>query len=289
MDKPAPPTYRCGVCLIGFEGPVCEALRYLITHMNELQKSLEFELVNFDPVGPADPPDTLVECLTGAQPVAPTADMIGGFAKRQNARNREREKGYDLVANNPDFYVVVSLARLSNHHYLWSVDGTSILALGEWNRSLAPPSLVEAIVTLILQVAGGAAAPAARANTHLGIKGCLFDFNPSLQTARYKVLNSFVCRGCREAMEHAGQAKLAKHLRELLGKYWLGKATDPIAPAGICRKLGYDLYLTKGVRPTFREATAAQLQGSWVGELLKVAGIVLAAALVLILGIKGTG
>jgi hypothetical protein len=283
MTPAAPPTYRCGVCLIDFDGPVYEALRYLITHMNELQESLEFELVN------VDSDDLLIECLTGTQPAEPTSGLIEGFAQRQDARNRKLEDGYGLLPDNPDGYVVVSLAQLSNRHYLWGFDRTSVLALGAWNRSLAPPSLVEAIVTFILQVAGGAATPAARDRTHLGTKGCLFDFNVSLPTARYKVLNSFICRGCREAMVDAGQAQLAKDLRELLGKYWLGKATDPIAPAGICRKLGYDLYLTKGVRPTFREAAAAQLQGSWVGELLKVAGIVLAAALVLILGIKGAG
>ena len=285
MSPAAPPTYRCGVCLIGFGGPAYEALRYLITHLNELQESLEFELVYVHPA------DALVGRLTGAQPVAASdlRTLIEGFAQRQDEWNRKLEEGYGLEPDNPDTYVVVSLAELSSHYYLYGFGRTAVLALGEWNRSLAPPSLVEAIVTLILRVAAGAAAPAARDRAHLGTKGCLFDFNPSLETARYKVLNSFICRGCREAMVDSGQAKLAEDLRELLGKYWLGKATDPIAPAGICRKLGYDLYLTKGVKPTFREAAAAQLQGSWASELLKVAGIVLAAALVLILGIKGTG
>jgi hypothetical protein len=276
MGQAAPPTYRCGVCLIGFDGPAYEALCYLVTHLNELQHSLEFELVDVDST------DDLVELLLDEKAAAPAAGPIEHFADRQDARNLALEQKHGLLPKNPDSYVVVSLALLEDHHHLWRHGRTSVLALGGWNRSLAPPSLVEVMMTHIVQVAG-AAATAAR--PHLGTRGCLFDFNPGLRTARYKVLNSFICRACRDSMSE----KQEEDLRELLGKYWLGQATNPIAPAGICRKLGYDLYLTKGVRPTFREAAAAQLQGSWVGELLKVAGIVLAAALVLVLGMKGAG
>lgn len=279
-------THRAAVCLVGMDGPAFEALRYLLTHMNELQQSLEFELVW---VNPNDP---LVQRLSGPQPVMMDSDLdslVEEFAKRQDIFNASLEEGYGIAPASPCEYIILSLARLSNNYYAWGIGRTSLLALGGWDKSFAPPSLVEYALTSILRLAASDAVPQVEGAQHLATRGCVFDFNPDLHTVRLKVLNSFICSSCTKALIDAGETRLAEDLRLLLGKTWLGDAADPRAPAALCRKLGYDLFLTRGIQPTFLQSIGSQLRSGVVSELVKISGLIVATGLLIVFGWKVVG
>jgi len=277
MGEESVSVHRTAVCLVGIDGPSFEALRYLITHLNELQQSLEFELVapNMD--------DELVQLLSGSKRIVAGEafdNLVLGFAERQDAYNAVWEDGYKMARAASCEYVIVSLARLSNNYYAWGVGRTSLLALGNWESSFAPPSLVEYALTLIMRLAASDAVPEVENAKHLATKGCLFDFNPNLTTVRLKVLSSIICSECGKAFVKADRQRLADDLRYLLGKTWLGKSDDPLAPAGICQKLGYDLFLTRGIQPSLVQTLKVKLQGDLVSEVLKlIAAVILAYVL----------
>jgi hypothetical protein len=66
----------------------------------------------------------------------------------------------------------------------------------------------------------------------------------------------------------------------------MGSVADPTTPSAIAKKLGYDLFQTKGFKPTAAEKAIEVLEQEWVKEALKLAGVVLAAAILVWLGLK---
>ncbi|MBV9930788.1 MAG: hypothetical protein JO013_07570 [Alphaproteobacteria bacterium] len=278
--------YRTGICLVGIESATSDALRFLITHCNELQRSFEFELI---PLNPGDP---LVQQLKA--PRAITADakfnsLVEGFAGRQKAFESRLADAFDLKPCSHPSYVIISLARFTNGFYAWGRNETEIIALGGWERAFAPPSLAEYALTITLRLAASSAVPALESERHLGTLGCLMDFNQSLDTVRFKVLNSFICADCRRVLSAGRGDQAYKDLLLLLGKTWLGESQNALSPAGICRKLGYDLFLTRGIKPSWWETVSGKLLGDAVTETIKLVAALLLALLLLRLGLKAAG
>src|SRR5262249_15595275 len=154
----------------------------------------------------------------------------------------------------PEKFVLLTLARFTNNYYSVYIPGIRVLALGDWESYMAPPSLLEATVTLVLRQAVGLVSPSLSGNVHLGTKGCLFDFVNSLDEAKFKTLHGFVCSECRSALREEGHESIVEEISHASDTCkWLGKSEDPTTPAGIVAKLGYDLFLTRGVSPTIWE------------------------------------
>jgi hypothetical protein len=131
---------------------------------------------------------------------------------------------------------------------------------------------------LLLREAVAATSPSLRGSVHLGTKGCLCDFSPSLSDVRQKVLNGFVCAHCRAVLDADGLPGLAAELEAVLQRQWLGSPTEAGTPAGIAAKLGYDLlFVASGLKAspwesfksTLRQQTATQL--AWAASALLVA------------------
>ena len=127
-------------------------------------------------------------------------------------------------------------------------------------------------------------APSFSKSFHIGTKGCLFDFTSDLSEARYKALQSFVCSTCRARMQESGAVRLANDLERVLDMKWLGKPKDPYCPAGIVGKLGYDLFLTKGIKPTLWENVRSIIRDEGTKEIVKLVAALLLAILLLRLG-----
>jgi hypothetical protein len=67
---------------------------------------------------------------------------------------------------------------------------------------------------------------------------------------------------------------------------WLGGAADPTSPAGLAPKLGHDLFITKGLKPTRWESLEAILNTEGPKELLKIIGAIVLVAIPVWLGFK---
>jgi hypothetical protein len=275
---------RVGVILADLGKLNVAALKYLITHLNMLQRSIEFELLAIEPT------DALLVRLRHGQEVDRDRcrSMLPAFRDRVLRQLATEQNEYDLSDNSvPAGFVVISLARFSDEHYGLKSGEVQIQALGEWDRTMAPPSIFEFIITFLMRQSASFVAPTVSKSVHLGTKGCLFDFTADLSEARYKALQHFICTVCRERLEEASAPFLADDLLQVLDSKWLGVSTDPSCPAGIVAKLGYDLFRTKGIQPTFWESLRSLLRDEATKEILKLIGAVLAGLLLYRLGVKG--
>ena len=79
--------------------------------------------------------------------------------------------------------------------------------------------------------------------------------------------------------------QLAKDAQTLLQKRWLGTVAEPSDAAVMAKKLGYDLFHTTGITPTWWERTRATLEKEVVRTILTILGVVAGAAFVVYLGL----
>lgn len=213
--------------------------------------------------------------------------MLLDFHARIARAFEAEQKEYDLTDPAlPTHFVVISLAKFSDEHYGLKEKQVQVQALGNWARHMAPPSILEFIIVLLMRQAASLVVPAMSKSLHLGTKGCLFDFTSDLTEARYKALQSFVCCDCRSRMQESGAPHLADDVARVLDLNWLGVPSDPHCPAGIVAKLGYNLFLTKGIQPTLWENVRSILRDEATKEIIKVVFAILLTALLLRLGLK---
>jgi hypothetical protein len=199
----------------------------------------------------------------------------------------EDQQAYDLTDRSiPQGFVVITMARFSDEHYGLKQKEIQIQALGDWERCMAPPSIFEFIITLLLRQAASFAAPSLSKSVHLGTKGCLFDFTADLGEARYKALQAFVCSVCRDRLQGDNAAQIADEVVKALSMDWLGKLDDPHSAAGIVKKLGYDLFLTQGIKPTWTERIRGILLDEGAKEFVKFIFAVILMGLLVWLGLK---
>ena len=86
--------------------------------------------------------------------------------------------GYRLLdTKEPDHFVFVCLASFDDNFFTCRRGSCSVLAMGSWERVMAPPTLVEFILTFLVREAAAAASSGLSRSIHLGTKGCVFDFD----------------------------------------------------------------------------------------------------------------
>ena len=273
---------RIGVVLGNLKGVNIPALKYLVVQLNSRQDVFEFEVLG------CDVQDPLIQALSREEPIdkETVRAEIAAFLNRFRLYSESLIQRMKLKEALPDYFVLVTMAQFVDEYYTMRQGSMSIVALGNWKRKMAPPSILEFIITLLIREGVAAVSPSLRGSVHLGTKGCLCDFTLHLEDARFKVLQGFVCSHCRDALASDGHANLAEELSAVLDKTWLGKTSDPSAPAGIVSNLGFDLFLTKGLKPTKWESFLGNIQQEGVKELLKLIGGVVLAGLLLWLGLK---
>ena len=188
----------------------------------------------------------------------------------------------------PDHFVVLSKARFTDNYMSTRAPDfnpvCAVVALGNWKRSMAPPSVAEFFLVLLLRHAVAFVSPALSGSVHIGTKGCLFDFNRELSSVRFKVLGGFVCSFCTNALERDGHPNLRRELVKILSMRWLSSLAEPFSVASVSAKLGHNLFIVKGLTPTIWEAVRSSLPSEGLKQILGLVGTVLAAAIGYYLG-----
>jgi len=262
-------------CISGIDD---SALRYLILSMNSVQSAFQFEFVPFD-----DQDGFLRPLLANATVDRPTSNEMLKFHARQTRHFQEMAKSYEQQGESPHCFQVISTAKFSDSYFYTSNGLVSVIALGNWKRSMAPPSILEFIQVLVLQNALFILCPGLE--THLGTRGCIKDFSAQLSDARQKVLVGYLCHECEYIISEHGYPGLADELRPLLSKSWLGNSADPTSPAAIISKLKRDLFVTKGLKPNLLELTRMTAIQEGVKLPAAIAAVVIAAILIAIFGV----
>jgi hypothetical protein len=162
MVEQLAPTYpiRIGI-LFGKLGRLnTTALKYLILHLNTLQSCIEFEIL------PIDESDRLIEqtsCYREIDSKIVKADLLD-FKKRTEEFLRQSMDGYRLKERDmPAGMILLTTAKFTDHFNARSQPNICIIALGHWeSHSMAPPSLLEAFVTMTLRQAVSTISPSLR-------------------------------------------------------------------------------------------------------------------------------
>lgn len=186
----------------------------------------------------------------------------------------------------PDNLMLVTLARLENNYYSVYRPGGALLAVGNWKRSMAPPSLLEILTTLLVRASMTFVSPDLRSSMHLGSKGCVGDFTPSQGDVRMKVLSGFVCEFCRQQFATENRDDVIKAVEFLLSRNWLGSPTDPASPARTLENLGYRLFLTKGLRETTSERLLRVISDEGVRQVIQILGTALVVFVAIYAGVR---
>jgi hypothetical protein len=295
LPNPSAVFLRLGIVLGDLGKANIPALQFLAVKLNSLQDRFQFEFLS--PPGQAalsseDSQNQILEFLQLLKKDAmvdreEVRKMTKAFAGHFITWLQNQQASEELQERNvPDRFVVITLASFSDGYYSMRSHPVSVLALGSWRRHMSPPSLLEFILTLLVREAVALSCPSLRKSVHLGARGCLMDFNPSLDQVRIKVLAGLVCQDCRSAMKRDGQEGLAEVVEKMVSRAWIGKSEDGASPAGIISRLGYDLFVTKGLHAKPWETIKRSLQEESVKELIKLAFAVAAAAILLRLGLK---
>ena len=139
-----------------------DAVKYLVLQLNCRQKMFQFE---FLPVPEEDP---LVRYLNKKAPVSDkyldtegrilddkiTEDEFGRFEGRNRLLFIKTSKSHKLEDKEPPHcYIFVTFCQLSSKAFGRSNENIGLLAFGDWKKHLAPPSILEFIVTILLRQA----------------------------------------------------------------------------------------------------------------------------------------
>jgi hypothetical protein len=268
------------------------ALRYLLLHLNCLQRHFEYEVLpNEMPNSPLGALDSDTERVNRKEI---KEKRVPEFLVAYKTFLRNESAKYGLKQEPPDNFVFISLATFDDEYYstrssykYTQPNRMSVLALGNWDREIAPPSILEFILTLVVRESIAFVCPSLEGSIHLGTKGCICDFTSSLEEAKFKALEGFICEYCRSAIENDGFPGLPEAVTRILRKRWLGKRSDPGSPAGILANLKYDLFVTKGLTPDPWERFVTTLQEEGTKQLLDILAKVVFGIIVLYLAVHG--
>jgi len=273
---------KIGILHTYFDPRTEAALKYLVLQMNSVQKSFEF---SFLPMRD----DPFLLDLEAERPLDHMliTEGIPPFCASYLSFLRDQGEAFGIVASTPDCIVILSRARLSNRWYVMGDNNWALLALGEWEDVMAPPSFIEFSLALLVQIGAYTACGEHSPRSHSETKGCLFDFTANLLEARFKALTGFLCSACTDTIRKARSEELVKDMRLLLERHWLGRSDDPQGVSNIARKLGFPLFSTNGLSPTFGERLRSSLEQEGTKVILDLVKALLLASILLWLGLKG--
>lgn len=259
------------------------ALKVFILGMNRIQRHFEYEFI----------PDGIIDelLIALAKPTDLDRERIRKIAKdfpdRFGGLLLQTMKGYEIVDTRlPNYFIVVSDARFTDGFYNMREPGISVIALGNWERSMSPPSKIEFIQTLVVREALAGICPELRGSLHFGSKACICDFNQLLADVRLKVINGFVCSYCRHALDTSGHKFVADEVELVLSKDWIGDLSSSASVASTIEKLGVNLFVTKGLTPTFAERIVSAVREDGIKELIKLVYAIILAGMLFYLGWK---
>ena len=240
---------RIAIVFAAFPARDITPYKYFLLLLNQLQRSCEFELFDVD-----EDDEFIKELRKSFVDADKVRNKLDAFSIRLRQQMSVAIENHDLVAEQPDQIIVVTGSILTDYHYLIRRNKTTMLALGLWEKSMAPPSLAEFLQLLVLRASYSALEGHVWNTIHFGNRACIFDFTENLENARFMALTGVgVCSECAAALARDGFPDAALEIRKIAGREWRGNREAPGTPANIMERLGYPLFLTKGFEPSLTE------------------------------------
>lgn len=259
-----------------------DAVRYALLYLNSVQSSFEYLLV------PPNDDHTLRELneVPGSYDSERLLRELPTFEARYSQFLQSESSRYRTPAPEYDCLVVISRCALSDYYYLVATETACVIAVGHWDRYMAPPSLVEFLVSRVVVASVDHARPGEWITKHFETTACPFDFTADISHARNSVLIGHICSKCAERIRSNLGSAVLMDAKKVLSLSWLGTESDPSESARTIRKFGYDLFRVRGLAPTLWERLRPSLESEVVKGLITLIGGVALAALLVWLNLK---
>jgi hypothetical protein len=272
---------KIGIILKGFDKRESTALRYLILQQNTLQQSIEFQLL------PVPAEKNPMDDLVSEQIIQKCSEVRNKIREYKTSYYNwlKNEKKCGDIQNELDGIILISMAKFQDRFYFSHLDKWVLLSLGHWEKYMAPPSVIEFILILLIEASVDFACGKI-IKRHYCTKSCAFDFTANLEEARFKSLIGYLCPECIETINASCSANFTYDVKKLLALDWLGNTSEPSNYALISKKLGYDLFHTKGIKPDFWERFNLLFEEKLFDNLFKILASIAILALSVWLGLK---
>lgn len=268
-----------GVVFGSFEEVAKDVLSYLLVYQNTIQKTFEFRILS------CSPSDSFLALLNADR--APShveiEQQVGDFLSRVKSWNDSQAEAFGLDPVRVDKVALLTNTAFSDYYYYVGEETWAVIALGGWENEYAPPSIVEYYLSFVVLAAIDVRTNIGR---HFETRGCIFDFNASLADARLSVLSGHICESCAHSITTETSSRVLNDTRLLLARPWLGDSSNPSDVAVTVKKLGYDLFRTSGIKPTWKEWVVTTLEQEGLKNLLNITFQILLVAALVLLGFK---
>lgn len=139
---------RIGI-ILGYDIPkeARSPLKYFLLHLNTLQQTFEYQFP------PTIRHSILVDLADGQiKEKQKVKKALHNFLNDYEGFLSQKRKDYKLenTEPNPDYYILITIIKFSDLYYLTGIDRLGVLAQGNWEIHMAPPSLLESIITMVL-------------------------------------------------------------------------------------------------------------------------------------------
>jgi hypothetical protein len=163
--------------------------------------------------------------------------------------------------------IVVTETPFERPFYGFSGEDIAIISVANWQRYLAPPTVVEFVLSRVQRYALRLAF-VPNLGSHYPTRACVWDFDANLEDTRAGILVGYLCSYCEAELSKVIDGKDLEQVRHLLSHDWLGRPDEPGSIAGNLKRMyGYDLARTKGLshglRDVLVEAIASE-GGKWL-------------------------
>lgn len=258
-----------------------EACSLLLLSQNPQQDLFEYEIHFLDNFGIDDPIRKTPRRLPAEDFLRMCNDLIGRYDEAVEAQHRAGE------LNRPEMgqkTIIITQKSIEGRYYLIGYPGITVISAADWKKYFSPPSMLEFILRIVQQSSLLFLAPKFSGN-HRATRGCIFDFNADLGDLRNKILLGYICEDCERELSTLLGDEALERIRRIVDSKWIGKVEETGSVASLLKNsFGYDLYRTRGARPSWGERASEAFQGVLVSESIKN---VLTLLLILILAWLG--
>lgn len=268
---------RVGVILESLGKYNTPALRYAILRLNRAQSFVEYEIVY-------DLPELhdFIALTSHGETISRRhlKDVATDFEEKVERLQSEPDAD-NLPRTKCNRYLAVCNCQLDDNYYLIrpnKLKTMRTLMVGSWSAEFAPPSLLEFIIDICVKQGIAEAygpPPYKMMPTHSSARGCIFDFNGTLDNTRNGVLIGHICQECKARLALANPNW--EEIDNLIGGKWLGDPSDPFSPFSELQRLGFRTFKASGVKDTLWQRLREKLPDQFFGKIIEyvAAGIVL--------------
>lgn len=270
-------THRIGIITSLLGKKETDALRFAILHLNTLQDVVEFQVFYDDPIQRE---------FLGSLNLSHSIDRCQfklSFKKffidfEQQLINNRFSKGFFECHR---YLAIMDISFTDNYYLTTTGSKCNVLAIKNWSRHMAPPSLLEYIVHQALRHA--ILAVAGRMPSHFSSSGCIFDFSHSLRNTKNAALIGHLCNSCRGRLDDTKVQSIEK-LISLMGGKWLGDPNDPRSAHSTLIRLDFEPFQTSGLKESNWEKIMHSFSTNFFGEAARIFVLVLIFSFAILLG-----